>query len=575
MNAYRQYIKKLTRHPNRYFGSFQERLTPEAVKKLLNECLEEVSRAQSLEDWEKSIYRWNETKSHLQTHFDLIELAFQCHTEDPGVEKEERRLKEEIDPVVDEWNAKIREKILNSPQRKALEDKLGRQYFIFLKLRQDSFDPLNIKFETKLNHVLSDYTKLSGSASFKVDGNKYPIAHYKKFSSSPDARLRRDSFISYSGWFLEHNKELEEIFDKSTALRRQMGDVLGYENFIPLGYQKMRRVDYGPEQVAKLRKEIHDVIVPIAGEIRAQQARHLGKKAVSVWDLDYFPQWQNGDLKVGIPEQTAAALKIYQKLSPRLAGHFQKMMEWDLIDVAAREGKAPGAFCTDFSDYRVPFIFLNSVNEATDVTTLLHESGHAFQGWESRSIELMEIRHPTLEACEVHSMGMEFLAYPYYGNFFTDEDAERFKKRHLADSILLLPYIAMVDEFQHQVYSGEAKTAEERAKAWERLEDKYMPGIDFSDAPEWKRRRWTRQLHIFQVPFYYIDYAIAQIGAWQLWVQSVRDKDKAMENYLNLCQIGGTRPLGEFFATGGLRLPFDAGMLKPLMDEILAVQPLV
>jgi M3 family oligoendopeptidase len=251
------------------------------------------------------------------------------------------------------------------------------------------------------------------------------------------------------------------------------------------------------------------------------------------------------------------------------------MLEENLLDLEARDGKGPGAFCTDFSDYRVPYIFLNSVGEASDVTTMLHECGHSFQGWESGGIDLVELRWPTLEACEVHSMGMEFLAYPYYDEFFTQEDAAKYRQKHLAESIFLMPYIAMVDEFQHKVYGGEAQGAEGRAKAWAAIEEKYGGDLDFSDQPDWQRYRWIRQLHIFRAPFYYIDYAIAQIGAWQLWIQSLQDKKAAMANYLNLCRLGGTLPLKEFFAAGKLRLPFEKGMLEDLVGQVLAAQPVI
>lgn len=569
------YTDKISRHPTRYFQQFTDRLTAEGVRDSLSQVLEEILKADSASDWEAAINFWNEVKSHIQTHFELVELSFQCHTDEEDYEKEERRLKETIDPVFDEWNAKIREKVLASPFLKELKDKFGNQYFVLLTLQQDAFDPRNISLETKLNQVLADYTKLTGGAHFELDGKKFPVSHYKKFANSSDERVRRESFLAFSNWYLQHRDPLEKIFDQSLQFRDQMGKNLGHANFIPLGYQKMRRTDYGHEEVGRLREQIHAVMVPLARRIREKQARSLGVKEVSIWNSDYFPDWKIGEMKVAVADQPKTALKIYQRLSPVLGAHFKRMMDYQLIDLEARDGKGPGAFCTDFSDYRVPFIFLNSVNEASDVTTMLHECGHSFQAWESREIDPVELRWPSLEACEVHSMGMEFLAYPYYEEFFTPEDAEKYKQKHLAESILLLPYIAMVDEFQHRIYAGEAKGPEGRAELWENLEEKYNPGMDFSDRPEWKRQRWIRQLHIFRAPFYYIDYAIAQIGAWQLWVQSLKDKEAAMQNYLNLCRLGGSLPLKDFFAVGKLRLPFESGVLQNLMDEVLSAQPLI
>lgn len=572
---WQEYTAALTRKKNRYFKDYTERLEPGWVREKFQALLDKIPKLDGVEDWESLIQLWNELKAHIHTHYSVVDLAYTCYTKDESLEKEDRRLKEEVDPVYEEYNAKVRENVLSAPCRRELEEKLGHQYFNILKIQQDAFNPENIRLETQINKVLADYTKLTGSASVELDGKTYPISHYKKFANDPEERVRRESFLSYSGWYLKNRKPLEEIFDRLVDLRDQMAKALGHPNFIPLGYQKMHRVDYGPDDVASLREQIQEVIAPLARKIRRRQAASLGKESVAIWNGDFFPQWQLGPMKVEISEQPRTALKIYQRLSPVLGGHFERILKFKLLDLEARNGKGPGAYCTDFADYRVPFLFLNSVGEASDLTTLLHECGHSFQAWESGGIDLMELRWPTLEACEVHSMGMEFLAYPFYEEFLSVDDAAKYKDKHLAESFFLMPYIAMVDEFQHLIYSGAAAGEAGRAKAWETMEDKYGGDLDFSDQPDWKRHRWIRQLHIFRAPFYYIDYAIAQIGAWQLWIQSLKDKDAAMANYLNLCRLGGTLPLKDFFAAGKLRLPFEKGMLEDLVEQILNVHPVV
>ncbi|MFO1519913.1 MAG: M3 family oligoendopeptidase [bacterium] len=565
----------LERHSTLYFRDFQERLTKEKVEEWLGDVLAQIPQNKNTADWEKTVLYWNEIKAHLETHGEKISLAFNRNTLDPQAEAEEKRLHEEIEPPYKALSAQIREQVLKSPERAALEKKFGAQYFLQLQIQQDSFAPKNIEMETKINDILSDYTKLTGTAEYEVQGKVYPLSHQRKFACSPNANIRRESMTNYSGWFLKNRDRLEDIYDRCVALRTQMGKELGHADYIPLAYQKMRRTDYGPKEVAEFRKQIKEVVVPLTTQIRKRQAKSLGYDSLPIWDTEFFPEWQVKEIKVDIPDQVATGHKVFQSLSPRLGEHFKKMMEWDLIDVPARPGKAPGAFCTDFADYRVPFIFLNSVGEVSDVTTLLHESGHAFQAWESRPIELMELRWPTLEACEVHSMGMEFLAHPYYEDFFSAEDAARFRKYHVAESLILLPYIAMVDEFQHRVYSGEAVGAEGRAKAWEELEKEYLPSLDYQHLAPWRKIRWLRQLHIFKHPFYYIDYAIALTGALQLWIQSVKDKKAAMENYLNLCRLGGTLPLKQFFKAGNLKLPFETGTLQHIMDEALRIEPLL
>jgi len=567
-------MSPLQRHPNRFFQDYQDRLEVTHIEKWLQDAAARFDSAGSEADWLDAILYWNEVKCHIDTHASQISLAFYRNTQDEKNVAEEERLHQELEPPYKRLNAPIREKVLKSPHRAALEAKLGSQYFLQLQIQQDSFHPSNVELDAQVNQKISEYTKLTGSGEFEVEGKKYPLPHYKKFSSHEKAALRRESLSNYAGWFLQNRQALENIYDDCVRLRGQMGKTLGHDNYIPLAYQHMRRVDYGPQEVAAFRKQILEVLVPIAQKIRAKQRQMLKADSVAVWNGDFFPEWRASKLKVSIEEQVPAALRAFQSIHPKLGAHFQDSVSHELIDVPSRPGKAPGAFCTDFPDYRVPYIFLNSVGEGSDITTILHESGHSFQAWESRGIDLLELRWPTLEACEVHSMSMEFLAYPHYDLFFEKEEADRFKRYHLAESLLLLPYIAVVDEFQHRVYEGSASGAEGRAKAWEELEKKYIPDLDFSDIPFWRQIRWLRQLHIFHNPFYYIDYAIALVGALQIWVQSTRDPQGALDNYLNLCKLGGTLPLKQFFKAGQLKLPFEEGALKQLMSDVLKIQAL-
>ncbi len=568
-------MKNLTRHPNHFFKDFQSHLEPHHIETWFKDVSKKIDAAKNFEDWENGVLYWNEVKSHLNTHACEISLAFHRNTQDPKTQAEEKRLHQELDPPYKTLDAPLREKVLGSPFRAELEKKMGKQYFVQLQIQQDAYLPENVSLETQINEKISAYTQLTGSGQIEVQGKKYPLAHYKKFSSDENAGIRKESFLSYSGWFLKNRDPLEKIYEESFQLRDQMGKALGYENYIPLAYQNMRRVDYGPEEVAQFRKQIQEVMVPLVTKIRSLQAKSLSEPSISIWNSDFFPDWRVQKLNITIEDQVPLALKTYQSLSPVLGKHFKNLVEHELIDVPARPGKAPGAFCTDFPDYRVPYIFLNSVGEASDITTILHESGHSFQAWESSHLDLLELRWPTLEACEVHSMSMEFLAYPYYDLFFSKEDAARYKKFHLAESLAILPYIAIVDEFQHRVYEGTASGAEGRAKAWEELEKKYIPSLNFDDAPFWRQIRWLRQLHIFHNPFYYIDYAIALVGALQLWVQSVKNKEAALESYLNLCKLGGTLSLKDFFKAGNLKLPFEEGVLKELMEEVLEIEPLL
>jgi M3 family oligoendopeptidase len=273
-----------------------------------------------------------------------------------------------------------------------------------------------------------------------------------------------------------------------------------------------------------------------------------------------------GILKVD--EELTQAGTLFGRLHPRLAGHFNHMVKNGYIDLENRPNKRSGAFATSYDDEKKAVIFCNNTGNADDIGTLTHEMGHAFQAWESMWIEPVELRWPTYEACEIHSTGMEYLALPLLDTFLSPEDAAKYRKLRLIDTLTMLPYIATVDEFQHWVYEHPNHSAAEREAAWSRIWDTYNVGVDFSGYEDIKATRWMRQGHIFRQPFYYIDYAIAEAGALQLFELDGRDHAKAMESYLALCHTGGTKSLLDIFKSASLESPFSPKLWEKLMQPI-------
>ena len=348
-----------------------------------------------------------------------------------------------------------------------------------------------------------------------------------------------------------------------------MGKELGYESFVPLGYAGMQRTDYGASESAAFRAGVRQFAAPLFQEMCEQQAAMLGEATLRPWDAGFHPGLT---LPMGVAEpidqQLDKAGRVFAKLSPKLAEHFERMCREDLIDLENRKGKGAGAYCTSFSDEGRVAIFCNSTGDESDIKTLTHEMGHAFQGWESQWIEAVDLRWPSADACEIHSMGMEFLSLPRLGEFFDDESLERFTRNRYRNAVSLLCYVCVVDEFQHWVYENAAATVDERDAAFVRIRSIYMPGIDWSGAAEsFAATRWYAQLHIFRYPFYYIDYAIAETGAMQLGLLDSRDHDRCMEVYLELCRLGGTRSLTQLVESAGLRSPFDPELMKDLMTH--------
>jgi M3 family oligoendopeptidase len=328
----------------------------------------------------------------------------------------------------------------------------------------------------------------------------------------------------------------------------------------------MRRTDYGPKEAEAFRSSVLEYAVPLMKRLHQEHASILGTKTLRPWDAGYHPGFTLPGGVAPIEKQLATAQQVFDEISPRLGKHFARMCKEGLIDLENRRGKRAGAYCTSMPDEGRVAIFCNSTGDADDVGTLMHEMGHAFQAWESQAIEAIDLQWPTSDAAEVHSMGMEYLSMPKMSRFFSQENADRFRREHLYDAIFLMCYIVIVDEFQHWVYANPEVSINDRDAAWARIWDKYLPGLDFSGIESHKYARWYAQGHIFQTPFYYIDYAIAETGAMQLGMMDEEDHDKALETYIRLCVIGGTKSVLNIFKEAGLRSPFDPATMRDLMD---------
>jgi M3 family oligoendopeptidase len=376
--------------------------------------------------------------------------------------------------------------------------------------------------------------------------------------TDPDAATRLSAYEGLLAWLEAHVPQFHALYDRLVAVRHQMALNLGEDSFIPLAYRRMQRSDYGPAEVAAFREEIRTHVVPVMARLRAWQARQLGTATVAPADAEYMPGVALPSDIAPVDGQLAKAQTLFDRLDPRMAAHFRRMVERGLIDLPSRPGKATGAFCSAFEDTSEAAIFCNSTGAAADVITLIHEMGHAFQVWESMPIQAMDLRWPGMDAAEVLSMGLELLALPEMEVFFGAE-TDRYRRLQLITVLNRLPYMAVVDAFQHWVYAHPGHAHAEREATWQSRWEQFVPGLPCP------RTRWMRQLHVFKYPFYYIDYALAECGALQLWTL---ERGQALEAYMKLCALGGTQPLVGFFEGAGLRSPFTPGLLGPLMERL-------
>ncbi|HVZ37810.1 MAG TPA: M3 family oligoendopeptidase [Candidatus Kapabacteria bacterium] len=527
--------------------------------------IDAAEASESSAEWVRLFADWNALKSYINAEGSRISFAQSRDMSDPVREEADRYYREEVTPVADEGSSRMVNALLKSRHRAAVAERFGGHLVRVLETTVEPLAPVNSELRVKASDLVNRYEKTVAAGEVTINGRQVTLAVARNMQSAEDAETRRQAFEAYRQWFLDHRTELGGIYDAMVKLRDQMGRNLGHENYIPLGYLAMGRTDYGAAEAAKFRDSVRRYAVPLQKKLYEQQAHRLGMQTLRPWDSAYDPALTLPAGVAPVETQLEKAQRVFDQLSPDLAEHFTRMRQEGLIDLENRKGKQAGAYCTSFSDEGRVAIFCNSTGDQEDVGTLMHEMGHAFQGWESQPIESVDLQWPTSDACEIHSMGMEYLSMRFMTEFFTSEHAEKFRRHRWKDAVELLCYICIVDEFQHWVYEHATATMDERDAAWDRIWDVYKDGLDFNGVEAYKHARWYAQGHIFASPFYYIDYAIAETGAMQLALIDAEDHAKALDIYLNLCRIGGTMSVLNIFKTAGLRSPFDPEVMRDLM----------
>ena len=550
----------------KYSELHYERINIEEKKQSFNELVTRFSNANTVEDQVNVILDANEEAREYQTYASMASLNFSRDINDEEA-KEEKDYYDSIGPDMTEIGDKF-DKVVNESTFKAeLSQKWGDKFLKDIETSLKTFDPKIKGMLKKETDLRNEYTKLTAGAKIKYDGKEYNLAGLGPFHSDEDRDVRKKSLEARYNWFSENADALDEMYDKLVKLRHKIAVTLGYENFIELGYMRMGRSDYGPKEVANFRKQIVDHVVPIVNKLHDKKKDILGLDNLYFYDGINF---KDGDPKPkGTPEHLVKEAQVmYKELSKETGDFFDMMVEEDLMDLVNREGKRPGGFCTSFPKYDRPYIFSNFNGTDHDITVLTHEAGHAFQCYSSRNQPLLGYLWPTMEAAEIHSMSMEFFTWPWMEKFFK-EDTGRFKYKHVAGSLSFLPYGACVDHFQHWVYENPNATPKKRNQKWLELESVYLPNRDYDDLVFPKTGGiWQGQLHIYQMPFYYIDYTLAQTCAFQFWVKNEKDSKNAWSDYVRLCKAGGSLSFTELVSLAGLESPFDDGCLESVVKHV-------
>ena len=482
---------------------------------------------------------------------------------------EEKAYYDQVGPLIAEKSQLLSLAMLNSPFRGELEKELGEVTFINTEMEIKSFSPEIIPLMQEENALTSAYQKLYASAKIPFDGKELTVAQLGIYTQSPDRAVRKAAVEAQASFFDANQAEFDEIFDKLVKNRTEQAKKLGFDNFVPLGYLRRQRNCYGLPEVATFRRQIIEDVVPVVDKIKARQKERIGVADFKFYDNGFvFPD--GNPTPKGTPEEILAAGRLmYTELSPETADFIAQMFEMDLFDVLAKEGKAPGGYCTELSEYRVPFIFSNFNGTAGDVDVLTHEAGHAFAAYMAyRHIPWSMSRQPSMEGCETHSMSMEFLTSPWHHLFFK-EDTAKYAQSHAEDALIFLPYGTMVDHFQEIVYSHPELTPAERNAEWAKLEKIYRPYLDMEGVPFYGRGAgWQRQLHIYLYPFYYLDYCMAQAMSLEFFSLHLQDAKYAWEKYLDFVKLGGTKTFVGLIEAVGLKSPLKEGTLKAITAEL-------
>lgn len=462
--------------------------------------------------------------------------------------------------------------LTGSSFKKELTEKYGNHLFEIADISLKSFCHEIIEDMQKENHLCSEYVKLKASAKINFDGKELNLQELEPYMESVDREIRHKAFIAYWKFFDDNSKVLDEIFDKLVYLRHDMAIKMGYKNYKELGYARMKRMDYNETMVTGFRNDIKKYIVPLAEKLRLKQSKRLGLGKLMVYDL--FLQFISGNATPkGDPVWVVEKGKImYDELSAETREFYDFMFDNELMNVFSRKGKADMGYCEYIPKYKSPYIFANMNGTDDDITVLTHEAGHAFQAYESRNFHFKEYTEPTMETAEIHSMSMEFLTYPWMNLFFENE-TDKFKFSHLNGTVNFLPYGVMVDEFQHWVYENPAAKPSERNTKWRELEKVYMPHLNYGEIDYLEKGgRWQKQGHIYEMPFYYIDYCLAQVCAFQFWSKAIHNGngefETVMKKYTELCGKGGSKPFLELIKETDLKSPFDENVVKSLSKEI-------
>ncbi len=527
-----------------------------------------LKESKSYEDARNIFLDLNSLQDHFNTMEELASIRSSINTLDAFYEKEMEYF-HHVKPKIFVEMKQFHEVFFKSPFLQDFEKEFGSLYIKNVQSRIRLAAECNVELQIKESMLVQEYRKTAASPRTEFHGETLNFYGLLKKMQCPDRTIRKEAMETWASLYESISGKLDEIYSELIEIRLKMAENLGFPGYEEMIYLQRGRYTYTPDDTALFREQILRHVVPLCSELFGQQKARLGVEKLYYYDESLMYPEGNAMPKGTKDEMLSQAGKMYRELSRETGIFFDYMLEYDLFDLETKPGKQQGGYCTILPEYKAPFIFSNFNGTDADVDVLTHEAGHAFQAFESsRRVPLSGQTDATLEVCEIHSMTMEFFTYPWMELFFGDQ-AEKYRRSHLWGELQFMPYIACVDEFQHRVYLEKLTDSAEQRKVWRELEKKYLPWRDYDGNPFLEQGGfWMQKLHIFECPFYYIDYALARIGSLEYYCRMTDDFESAWSDYHRLCCAGGTKGYRELLALGNLSCPFDEGTVEKVIGDV-------
>ena len=539
---------------------------------LLARCKELAAKAAAAPDGDALVrlyYEQSEAFAEYNTAANLANIHYTCDTRDEYW-KAEQDFFDANGPAVTNASVEISRAFLANPHVDALTEKFGTTCVAGMKNAVLGMDDRTVELQQQFNALVSRYQQIYGGALVELDGKQLTIPQLGPYKEDLDPAVRRAAYEAEAGYFDAHRAELDELYGEIVKNLNAQARVMGYHDYSELSYVRMNRIGYGPEEIRKFRDQVANDVVPQLQKVMAMRAKRTGIARPTFTDLPIMFKDGNPKPIPGYKARMDAARTMYHELSPETAEFIDFMQDNELFDVESRPGKMSGGYMTSLPSYKAPFIFANWNDTSGDVDVLTHECGHAFEGYVAERDPAIpaDLECPGMESAEIHSMAMEFLTAPWHHLLF-GKDTDKYALLHAEDSFVFLAYGCEVDEFQHIMYQNPDLTPDERNAEWLKLEKEYRPWIDFDNLPFYGRGAgWQRQLHIYECPFYYIDYCLSTMAALQFFLLSLTDHKDAWARYLRLVRRAGTASYTELLETAGLKVPFEEGSIKGIAQQM-------